>query len=165
MTSRTWKAIALHAVLGFTGVLGGVFAHAEMILQQNTMVTVPSVPTVNALGLSAPGQWSITVSDLAWSQSLQSLSFAITNMSGVLASRMGAGTLTFDVVTPMNLFATVFAIPNAAVGAGIYHINIAFTPSAPPVPLPAAVWLLLSGMCGLATLRRKHATVTNSVVQ
>jgi hypothetical protein len=163
MTTRYWKVLALHAVLATTGILCGVFAHADTILDKSVLVSVSSVPQVDALGLSAPGRWSVTLTDLAWPQVLQSLSFAISDLSGVLTSRTGAGTLMYEALTPTNLFANVYALPNA--GVGLYHIHVAFTPSAPPVPLPAAVWLLLSGICGVASLRRKHTTVTNSVVQ
>jgi hypothetical protein len=165
MTRRSCKGWALHSVLVVAGLCAGAFANAETILDDNVMVTVPWVPRVEELGLSAPGRWTITVTDLAWPQALQSLSFALTDNNGVLASRNSAGALWFDVVTPTTLFATVFATPNALIGAGLYHINIDFTSAVAPVPLPAAAWLLLSGLCGIVALRRKHTTVTNSVVQ
>jgi len=160
MTSQKWKAFALHSVLAVAGVLGGVFAHAEMMVEKSVMVSTSSAHKIETLGLSAAGRWSVTVTDLGWPGALQSLSFAITNVSGVLVSRTGAGTLVFDVVSPVNLFANVYAPTNAG-GTGLYHLSVAFTPA---VPLPAAGWLLISGMLGLAGLRRKHATVTNSVV-
>jgi hypothetical protein len=163
MITRYWKAIALHSALAISGVLCGVLARADTIFEGNVMVSAPVAPKVESLGLSGPGRWSVTVTDLVWPQALQSLSFAFTDLSGVLATRSSTGTLMYDLLTPTTLFATVYALPN--VGAGLYHINISFTPFAPPVPLPAAGWLLLSGICGVTALRRKHATVTNSVVQ
>jgi hypothetical protein len=155
----------LHAILAIVGTLAGVYAHADTIIEDNFMVSMSSVPRVQALGLSAPGRWTVTVADLAWPQVLQGLSFTITDFSQELDRHEGAGTLIYDVLVPTTLFTTVYAFPNAAAGMGVYHINVAFTPAVPQVPLPAAGWLLLSGVCGFAALRRKHATVTNSVVQ
>jgi hypothetical protein len=155
----------LHAILAIVGTLAGVYANADTIIEDNFMVSMSSIPRVQALGLSAPGRWTVTVADLALPQILQGLSFTITDYSQELARHEGAGTLIYDVLAPTTLFTTVYALPNAAAGMGVYHINVAFTPAVPQVPLPAAGWLLLSGVCSFAALRRKHAIVTNSVVQ
>jgi hypothetical protein len=150
----------------------GASARADTIVNRNVMVGTPSVPMIETLSLTSAGALTVTVTDLLWPQALQSLSFAITNNQGVLESMSGAGQLTYNATGPMTLFANVFAVSNSLAGSGGYHINVSFSPSV--VPLPGALWLLLSGIFGMASLNkgwfggflfRKHATVTNSVVQ
>jgi hypothetical protein len=165
MSNLIFKPIFLRAILAIVGTFAGLCAYADTIVEDNFMVSMSSIPRVEALGQSAPGRWTVTVTDLVWPQALASLSFTLTDFSQVLASHDGSGTLIFDVLAPTTLFATVYASPNAAAGMGVYHINVGFTPAVPQVPLPAAGWLLLSGMSAFAAVRRKHATVTNSVVQ
>jgi hypothetical protein len=165
MSNLTFRPQFLHAILAIVGTFGGLCAHADTIIEDNFMVSMSSIPKVLALGPSAPGRWTVTVTDLEWPQALASLSFTLTDFSQLLASHDGSGTLIFDVLAPTTLFATVYAFSNAAAGMGIYHISVGFTPAVPQVPLPAAAWLLLSGISGLVAMRRKHATVTNSVVQ
>lgn len=144
-------------------VLSGGAAHADMLLvNKNVMVTAPSVPIAETLTLTSAGTLTMTVTDLAWPQALAALSFAITDSTHALLTADAAGSLIYQVTSPMTLFANVFATPNAASNAGLYHLSVSF---APVVPLPAAVWLLFSGLFGVGFTCRKHATVTNSVVQ
>jgi len=159
--------VIAHLALAAVGISCAVFARAETLLDQNVMVSTSTGPKVDPLSFASTGKLSITVSDLQWPQALSSLSFTISNTTTVLARWAGVGRLDFDVISPGALFATVFASPDSSVGVGLYHINVAFAagPVGPTVPLPASMWLLLSGVCGFAALRGKHATVTNSIVQ
>jgi len=147
-------------------VLANNRSDAEMLVSKNVMVTLPSAPTVETLALASAGTLTVTVFDIGVPQLLQSLSFAITDTNSVLQKLTNAGTLTYSVTGPMTLFANVYAVPDSSAGTGVYHINVSF---APTVPLPAAGWLLFSGLTGLTAFRRKaqhkHAVVTNSVVQ
>jgi hypothetical protein len=97
---------------------------------------------------------------------LQSLSFAITDATTVLQRLDAPGELTYKVMGPATLFANFYATPNPLAGVGLYHFTYSFVPA---VPIPAAGWLLLSGLAGLSafkkTHRSKHAPVTNAVVQ
>jgi hypothetical protein len=166
------KCLHAAAVVGAAVLSSMASAHADTLYSQNVMVTSTSAPNVQSLGTVSSGTVTMSVSDLMWPQALQSLSFSITNNQGVLKSLTGPGSLSYLVTGPMTLFADVYAQPNAADGAGLYHINVSFIAATPAVPLPAAGWLLLSGMVGLATFKKKmtksafaHATVTNPVVQ
>lgn len=166
---RHWMSITLFALAAV-----GSAAHADTILvDKNVMVTAPSVPKIESLVLSSAGSLAVTVTDMTWPQVFQSLSFAITDNVGVLKSSATGGTLLYDVTGPMTLFANVYGVPDQSAGTGLYHIKASFVPA---VPLPAAAWLLLSGLAGFGGLktkhknrpsssRREHAAVTDFIVQ
>jgi hypothetical protein len=128
-------------------------AHADaLLLSENVMVTAPGAPRVQSLGTVSAGTLTMSVTDLLWPQALQSLSFSINSNQGVLQKLTGVGSLSYLVTGPMTLFAGVYAQPNGGNGVGLYHVNVTFVAAAaPPVPLPAAGWLLLSGIAGLAS--------------
>jgi hypothetical protein len=111
--------------------------------------------SVNALAFSGPGSLSIKLSDIAWPDALSSLDLLVTDLNGLWTRLEGAGELLIDVTGPTQLFATVFARSSGPGTPGLYHLSADFAPSA-PVPLPAAAWLLLSGLGGLAAFKRKR---------
>jgi hypothetical protein len=167
MKMRSRGSFLLH--IGLLTVAGffATHARAETLVQKNVMVSLPTTPQIESLNITSPGTLTVTLGDLGWPKMLSSLSFAVTNATSVLAQMTGVGSLVYDVTSPGAFFAAVYAQPDASVGTGLYHINVDFSPAAPPpppVPLPASVWMLLSGVCGFAALRGKHATVTNSIV-
>lgn len=109
---------------------------------------------VDSLSLSSPGTLSIRLSDLNFPQPLESLSLLVTDLNGLLQRLDGPGSLLIDLGGAAQLFVAVFARTEDRFTPGLYAVTTQFS----PVPLPAAVWLLLSGLGGLAAVvrRRKH---------
>jgi hypothetical protein len=147
-------------------------AHAAMITtplyETTTLVSAPTI-TVTQLDLTSAGTLQISLNDLAWPELAQSLSFSLSTPTSVIERQSTSGTtptlFSYEVTGPMTLFASVYAAPRATARAALYHMNISFT-SVAPVPLPAGVWLLLSGLAGLSAMSRKlahrHTAVTQS---
>lgn len=105
---------------------------------------------VNSLSLPSAGVLSIKLTDIGWTETLDSLSLLITDLDDLWTRLDGAGSLLVNVSGPTQLFATVFASSKQG-GVGVYNLQASFS----PVPLPAAAWLLLSGLGALGALRRK----------
>jgi hypothetical protein len=90
---------------------------------------------------------------------LSALSFSATSADKVLAYWNGGGSVdsevtTFDVAGAGTYFAHIMATAGGVLDLGLYSLMMTFTPSAPPVPLPASDWMLLTGMFVLAGLAR-----------
>ena len=112
--------------------------------------------TVNSLAATGPGAVTVRLTDIQWPQALQSVSVLVTDLNNFWQKIDGPtdpNGLMFNLNGAANLFVAVFARSQDKYSPGVYHLQASF---APAVPLPAAVWLLLSGVGGLAAFRRKR---------
>lgn len=111
--------------------------------------------SVSALSTSGAGQLTLKLTDFEFPKQLKSLSLLVTDLNGFwkkIDGSTGADGLIFDLSGPANLFVAVFAQTHNRFMPGVYNLQASFS----PVPLPAAAWLLLSGLGGLAAFRRKR---------
>jgi hypothetical protein len=118
----------------------------------NTQLVWGTSLSVNALTLPGAGTLTIKLKDIGWPEALNSLSLLVTDLDGVWQRLDGNGSLLINVSGPTQLFAAVYARADHH-SFGLYNLNASFA----PVPLPAAAWLLLSGLGGLGLFRRKRA--------
>jgi predicted Rossmann-fold nucleotide-binding protein len=81
----------------------------------------------------------------------------ITDLDNLWTRLDGSGNLLINVSGPTQLFAAVFARSEQG-DVGVYNLQASFS----PVPLPAAGWLLLSGLGALGALRRKSAAKSSA---
>ncbi len=129
-----------------------------------------------AMEVKFTGTMQVTLSDLQWQGKLADLSFSVVDANGALVQgRQAAGQALgasvasaanapaqkfYDVTTPGAY--SIYFSGNAAgskYNMGLYSLNVILdTVDASPVPLPAAGWLLVSGLGALgAAMRRKRA--------
>lgn len=117
---------------------------------RTTQLVWGSSLAVNSLSLPSAGVLTVKLNDIGWTETLDSLSLLVTDQDNLWARQDGSGVLTLNIAGPAQLFATVFARSGDG-QVGVYNLQASFS----PVPLPAAGWLLLSGLGALGGLRRK----------
>jgi hypothetical protein len=141
-------------------------AHADQVT--TTLVPPESIffvgseeSTVLSLNTTGAGTVTVNVNDFEWPVALQSLSFSFANDSQVLQAQTQANpqkdfTISYNVGGAGAFFAQISAIAGASQFAafpaiGAYSLDVTFTPQqVTAAPLPPAVWLLVTGLLGLA---------------
>jgi len=129
---------------------GHDIARTEMITGTDSIVLPFIVPD----GMQG-GILTVTLADLGWPGLMNSLSFAASTSTSLLAQLAAAGSVSFDLANAGTYFATVYGVADPRFGSGLYSLNLSYA----PVPLPAAAWLLASGLVLLRTHRRKETVI------
>jgi hypothetical protein len=112
--------------------------------------------------LTGPGTLTVTLSNVAFPQPLANLDFLLSSANGAMGPEMnsGTGTYSFAIAAGGNVFAQWFGTAQGPLNAGVYSLNIDFVPSGSTVPLPASVFLLLSGLLLVWLARRRMLPAT-----
>jgi hypothetical protein len=134
---------------------------ATVLLADSTMVTGSESASFSFYA-PGPGTVSAQISNLDWPVALSSLSFVASTPNQVLASwsdpasqpTQGPALVSFQVGGQGTYYADIMATAGGPLDLGVYSFALNFTPEGSTVPLPAAGWLLLTGILGFIALRR-----------
>ncbi|MEO8019357.1 MAG: hypothetical protein ABI769_16220 [Pseudomonadota bacterium] len=130
---------------------GGTISRTEMINGIDSIV----LPFIVPVGMQG-GILTVTLADLAWPGAMDSLSFSAATSTSLLAQLAAPGTVRVGLDAAGTYFATVYGVANPNVGSGLYSLNLSYS----PVPLPAAAWLLMSGLALIRTCGRKKTVIS-----
>jgi hypothetical protein len=130
-------------------------ADASEVLYDGTGFLTGQQSFVQSFNIAGPGTLTVSLSNVDWPVQLSSLDMVLSSTGGsLLGPEMGAGTESFDVGSGL-LFAQWFGTAQGPLDTGVYSLKVLFQPSVvAPVPLPASMALLLSGLALLVWQRR-----------
>ena len=171
LRQRRWiRAAALVGLL--LGVAHASISSADSVLLSDSNLVSGSESSVFSFQAPGPGTVSVQITNVAWPQTLNSLSFMAATASQVLSSWSMSGaapttstsqTLYFQVAKGGSYFADVAATAGGPLELGVYSLSLTFTPATSPVPLPGAAWLLIAGLATLLAVfhltRQRPATL------
>jgi hypothetical protein len=102
------------------------------------------------LSTTGAGTFEIRLADLGWPERLAGLSFSLSTPTAVLRTLQAPGLLTYQVGSAGSYFGTVSTRTQGSLAMGMFSLDVGFSPSAVPVPLPASGWLMLAAAATLA---------------
>lgn len=166
MNSKLLARIAL--CLSLLGAGPALAEQVDLLAQTGIMSGHQSVTF--ALTVTAPGDLSVSLTDLHWQGTLSNLSFSLTDSTSLIpdatysaleVSGQG-GVHLFHVSKPGIYYAHVSGDAGGPYGLGLYALHCALNPVA-PVPLPAGGLLLASGLAATWRGWRRKKSVMRSV--
>lgn len=120
-------------------------AQADTVLYDNSGFIQGSQSFVDTITLTTPGTLTVSLTDVAWLDTLSGLNLFFTTASGPMGASMGGGTESMQ-VGPGTIYAHWYGDANGPYKIGVYSLEIMFHPEMSAVPLPGALIFLLSGL-------------------
>jgi hypothetical protein len=108
------------------------------------------------VNIPGAGQLSIHLEDLDFPSAAGALSFALVDQGEVVGLLNGTGDLIVPIGGAATMYAFVYAVAAPGVNIASYYLDVSHE-FEQPVPLPAALWLLLSGAGFVGWLGRRRA--------
>jgi hypothetical protein len=126
-------------------------AAADTVLYDSAGFIQGQQSFVQSFDITTAGTLTVSLADIPWLDTISNLNFFLTSAGGTIGKSMGAGTESIG-VGPGVIYAHWFGDANGAFGVGAYGIKLSFQPGT-PVPLPGALFLLLSALAALVGVR------------
>lgn len=166
MMHRTWRKPAATLVAACMAWAWSVSANAGLVTLGapsatpgfHDMQTVwPSDFEVNEFVGVVAGTVTLSVQRIDWGD-LLSLKTTLSLQNQPALQLTGNALRTFQIAAGESFTTMILAQAQGPLGFGAYQLDVSFVPSASPVPLPPAGWLMLSGLLLLVLIRRRRRT-------
>jgi hypothetical protein len=118
---------------------------ASQTLYEGTTIFTGVSFTRMEFDVPAAGHLEITLRDMEFPALAGALSFALVEGGTILGLVNGTGSFSMDLDGPRTLFGYVYGVGAPLISTASFYLNVTHTYAA-PVPLPAAIWLLLGGL-------------------
>lgn len=121
---------------------------ADTVLLSDTTLVLGGGSAQFTFNSPGPGTVSAALTNLAWPAPLSSVSFMAATPTQVLSawSTTTSQSESFSVPGSGTYFADVMATAGGPMNLGVYSLELTYSPSTSPVPLPASRWLLLAAL-------------------
>lgn len=159
----------LNGVLMTAGLLVASQSHAAMVAYENVGFIKGGEGYSDSFHIDSAGTYQAMLTDFVFPNSFSQLGLDVTtadtSMGRVdLTSQSNQDSFIFA-ATPGTYYANVFGVAGSPLDLGLFGVKIeSFT--VPPVPVPAAIILLASGLCVLVQMawRRREAAGHDNLV-
>jgi hypothetical protein len=167
MKSRTFAASALLALSLWLTPFSA--SRADTVLYDAGSFVEGQQSFTQSFNLSGPGTLTVSITDIAWLDIVSDLNCFLSTASGLInpaANGGGSGSESFSVGSG-PIYAHWFGSAQGIYDLGVIGVKITFQPAGIPVPLPASLVLLLSGLGVLFGWQRRtmpSATATSTAI-
>ncbi len=136
-------------------------ARADTVLYDSAGFIAGSQSFTQSFDIATPGTLTVSLSTIPWFDTLKDLTFFFTTADGLLGSSTSNGTESLHLSEGTQVFAHWFGEADGRFKLGVYGLKIEFSPdNVAPVPVPASLILLLSGIGGLFCWPRRLQTTS-----
>jgi hypothetical protein len=161
MKSRYFFAASLLTFCAW--LLGVSAARADTVLYDSSSIVQGQQAFTQSFNVMTPGALTITVAGIPWLDAISNLTYFLTTASGTVGTSMSGGSETVN-IDAGTIYAHWFGTAQGNYDIGVLGIKIVFQPSTiSPVPLPATLILLLSGLGILFGWQRSKVPVGAAV--
>lgn len=146
------------------GLLAMGQVHAALVAYEDVGFIKGTGYSSDAFKIDTAGTYKASLTDFVFPSTFGQLALDVTTATTSQGKLMAPGSFVFD-ATPGTYYASLFGVAGGPLELGLFGVKIeSFTP--PPVPVPAAIVLLASGLCVLMQMawRRRRVFGHDSLV-